>query len=171
MIIRRLGLLVVLSLSSCEAQSASSKPLEPTSIGVVFFLNSSSQTLKPLQDEAWKAQGNGFFTATGSIQVSGESSSVRIAASDKTEFVFNIEHPQNARLYRFTQKKHQRYFEIVKISHGGRTRENLPGIPVDITKFGESSYRLVPQSPLSPGEYVILTGPKIFSFGIDPDSR
>lgn len=81
------------------------------------------------------------------------------------EFVFKIGNPENVKLYGFTQKKNKRQFELAKVK--GRTREIIPGIPVEITKFGESSYRLVPHSSLSAGEYAILTGPKIFSFGVD----
>jgi hypothetical protein len=50
----------------------------------------------------------------------------------------------------------------------GRNHETDPGVPVLITRFGNSSYRLVPQSPLSPGEYaVLLSGSKTFTFGVD----
>jgi hypothetical protein len=163
---RNLVLILLFSLASCAAQSASSAPVEPPSIGVVYFL-ASDQTLKPLPEEQWKAKGSGVFTATGSIEVSADRSSLRLASNDKTDFVFNIGTPEHVKIYRFTSdEKHKtRKFELVKIK--GRTRETINGIPADITKFGGSSYRLVPRSPLAPGEYAVLTGSKIFSFGID----
>ena len=52
-----LALLLFFALGSCGAQSATSKPVEPEVIGEAFLLDSSGQTLKPLPEEPWKAQG------------------------------------------------------------------------------------------------------------------
>jgi hypothetical protein len=45
-------------------------------------------------------------------------------------------------------------------------REQEPSIPVNITKFGDSSYKLTAQSPLGPGEYALPSGPKVFTFSV-----
>ena len=74
------------------------------------------------------------------------------------------------KLYAYIQKSDKRQLPLVKIKSFGGGREILPSIPAEITKYGESSYKLVPKSPLSPGEYAIdmSTGnPSMFTFGID----
>jgi len=172
MSMRKLAFLLVLMLTASQSnssgQSTNSKPVEPEALGVVFLLDSSNQVLKPLADEVWKAHGNmGFTKATGVVEVAGEHSTFRIAANNKFEFVFKVEHPENVKLYRSLQKKNQRQFELVKIANSGRTREPIQGIPVEITKYGESSFKLAPQSPLAPGEYAIIYGEKVLSFGVD----
>jgi hypothetical protein len=165
-----LSLLLTLSLGACSAQSATIKPPEPAAIGEVNLLDSSSQTLKPLPRETWKAKGRpGWRTATGSIEITGEGSAFRMSASEKPEFVFKTGTPEAVKLYIFVQKKGARSSDLVKIKAGWtQERDYAPGIPVEITKFGESSYKLVPRSPLAPGEYGIDLSGGLFTFGVDP---
>lgn len=169
--LRDLVLLLVFSLGVCGAQSMSSKQLDAPLIGVVFQLDSANQTLKPLPDEPWTALAHGgiIIPKTGGVAISGSHSSFRIASGDKTEFVFKIGNPEHAALYRCTEGKNERQFSLMQFKGAlGRNHETDPGVPVLITRFGNSSYRLVPQSPLSPGEYaVLLSGSKTFTFGVD----
>jgi hypothetical protein len=164
------AMLLGLSLGSCCAQSQHSKLPEPATIGDVFLLDSSNQKLAPLPKEPWKAVGKpGWTTATGSIQISGETSSLRIKAGDQTLFVFNLGNPESVRLYQLTKKKDKREFELVKIKSGFHSQRTIvDGIAADITKFGDSSYKLAPKSSLGAGEYVIDVSGKMFTFGIDP---
>jgi hypothetical protein len=77
-------LLLIFSLGICNAQSATTKPVEPTAIGVVFRLDPSTQGFKPLPEEHWKAKGKaGWSTVTGIIVISGDSSAFRIKAGEK----------------------------------------------------------------------------------------
>lgn len=165
-----LPILIALSLGSSCAQAPANNPLEPATIGDVFLLDSSSQALKALPSEPWKAVGKpGWSTATGSIQVSGESSPFRVKAGDTTDLVFRVGNPDAVRLYQFTVKKHTSEFELVKVKGGfHQQRQTLDSIPADITKFGESSFQLIPKSPLGPGEYAIDASGRMFTFGIDP---
>ncbi len=176
---RRLVILLAFSLGSCGAQTTSSKPVEVPSVGVIYVLDSSNQALKPLPDEAFKGGHSSVFKTaygkspmTGSFDVSGAHSSFRIAAG-KPEFVFTFGSPENAILYVSTDSKNERRFASVQINRDNSV-VNLPGIPVVLTQFGNSSYKLVPASPLHPGEYaIVLRGSpqakdkKIFTFGID----
>jgi hypothetical protein len=164
-----LALLFTLSFGTSGSQSATVKPPEPEAIGEVNLLDSSGQALKPLPEEHWKAEGRpGWTTSTGSIKLSGERSSFRLGANEKAEFVFKTGTPEAVRLYLFIQKKDFRYSDLVKVKAGWKPeRDFIPSIPVEVTKFGESSYKLAPKSPLGPGEYGIDLGGRIFTFGID----
>ena len=171
MIVRNLTLaiLIGLLLGGCCAQAPTGKPIEPANIGVVFLLDSSNQKLTPLPKELWKTIGKpGWTTTTGTIQVEGETSSLRIKTGNKTEFVFNVGSPESVRLYQFTRKKNKREVELVKIKGAFRKQRDMAeSIPTDITRYGDSSYKLVPQSPLSPGEYGLDVGGNLFTFGVD----
>jgi hypothetical protein len=117
---RNLALLLVFSVSSYGSQSSSSGPLEAPSIGVVYLLDSSDQTLKPLPYEAPKAKVGGFLltpnlNTPNRIELLGGRSSFRIA-NNKPAFVFAIGNPKNASLYRFTQTTdNKRQFTLEKI--------------------------------------------------------
>ena len=147
----------------CKAQTAPARPIEPTAIGVVYHLDPTSQELKKLPDEQWKEQGgfNGYRTY---IKVSGKSSSFRVKADEKGEFVFNTGSPEKVSLYRFTEGG-KRQFEFKKLTMGGT--EFIKGLPVEVSKYGESSYKLVPASPLAPGEYAIIIAEEVYTFGVD----
>jgi hypothetical protein len=161
-------MLLVFSSVGCFAQSADSKPLEPTVIGDVFQLDSESQTLKALPVEQWEdvPKKTGFAHGGFFIQMSGDRSAYRIKAGTNPEFVFKIGNPESVALYAFSLRKNRRFAEYAELlSNWGR--RPIPGLPVEITQFGLSSFKLVPKSPLAPGEYVIYTGNKMFTFGVD----
>jgi hypothetical protein len=153
-------------LPTAQAQS-SALPTDAPTIGVVYFLDNLNQTLRPLVDEPWTSRR---FGDSGMIEVAGDRSSFRIA-EDRPVFVFKIGNPQNAQIFGLTmdaqdKKKTQRWFSLVHVA--GKTKQVSTGIPVEITKFGESSYKLTPKPSLRPGEYaVLLSGSKVFTFGID----
>jgi hypothetical protein len=163
-----LAFLLVISVVICFAQSADNKPLEPTVIGDVFHLDAASQTLKPLPAELWEEvpKKTGFTHGGFFIQMSGDRSAYRIKAGTNPEFVFKIGNPENVTLYLFSQKKNRRLAEYAELLSNWGKRP-IPGLPVEIAQFGQSSFKLVPKSPLAPGEYVIYTGNKMFTFGIE----
>jgi len=163
-----LVLWLVFSFVACFAQSADKSPVEPTVIGDVFHLDSTGQTLDLLPAELWEdvPKKTGFAHGGFFIQVAGDHSSYRIKAGANPEFVFKIGNPESVALYLFSLKKSKRLVEYAELlSNWGR--RPIPGLPVEITQFGQSSFKLVAKSPLPPGEYVISTGNKMFTFGID----
>ena len=159
---------VVASFAVCFAQSPDNKPAEPLVIGDVFLLDSASQTLKPLPAEKWEdvPKKTGFSHGGFFIQMSGDRSSFRIKAGKNPEFVFKIGKPESVALYAFSLKKNKRLVEYAELLSNWGTRP-MPGLPAEITQFGQSSFKLVPKSALAPGEYVISTESKMFTFGID----
>jgi hypothetical protein len=164
-------LLLVPPLGFCKAQNTPAKPIEPSAIGVVYRLDPTSQELKKLPDEHWKqaSHATGMNTLTYSVEVSGDSSSFRLKASERVDFVFQTGSPEKVSLYRFDQKKNKRRFDYEK-GHGYDLRQGLEairGLPADVSKYGESSYKLVPASPLPPGEYAINIAGEVYTFGVD----
>lgn len=156
-----------LSLIVCAAQTVTNKPLEPESIGTFYYLDSSTQTLKRLPQEEFKRHSGGFASLTQSVRVAGEASSLRITANDKTAFVFKVfkdEQAAGAKLFQFNVKGSEREYDLGKWKRKDYTPN--AGLSVNVAKFGESSYKLTPETPLSPGEYALTLGPTVYTFGV-----
>lgn len=114
------------------------------------------------------------------IELSGIGLPFRIVADNKTEFVFKTGNPEQARLFLFTVNAKKNYRSCILVSSKSEGFWGLyqnsdwePGIAVDITKFGDSSYKLTPRQPLGPGEYALLIGEnarrdstKLFTFAL-----
>jgi hypothetical protein len=143
-------------------------PKDAPTIGVVYLWEPGSHTLRPLPDDPWGARPR---SDSGTIEIAGDRSGIRTANPNPT-FVYRIGYPGNVHLYalavdRKDKKGLKRWFSQVHAV--GNTKETSPGLPVSIRKSGRSSYELTPKHPLEPGEYaVLLSGSKVFSFGIDP---
>jgi hypothetical protein len=152
------------------AQTTASKPVEPTVIGQVYLLDSTNQTLQKLPQEQWKAIGKaGWGGAWVLLQVEGTASSFRVKGGDKAEFVFTVQNAEQVRVYAAVIKGKNRQAELVQIKNGfaHQQRTQSQGISVVVTKYGESSFKLVPERPLDPGEYFIDVAGKLYTFGVD----
>jgi hypothetical protein len=159
-------LLFILPLSFCVAQLAPATPVEPKAIGIVYRLSPSSQELIRLPDEQSQEKSGSRDPRKIFMEVPGAQSSFRIKAGEKTEFVFNTGNPEKVSLYLFEQKKNKRQVQtmMLDIRGGGKL---LKGLPAEVSKNGESSFKLVPASPLTPGEYVIFLADQVYTFGVD----
>jgi hypothetical protein len=162
-----LAAIIAFSLIVCAAQTATDKPLEPESIGVFFYFDSATQTLKRLPQEDFKKHSSGFSSITQSVKVSGDASSFHFVANDKTTFVFKVwkdEEASRAKLFQFNVKGSEREYDLGK----WKRRDYTPnvGLSVNVAKFGESSYKLTPETPLNAGEYALTLGPTVFTFGV-----
>jgi hypothetical protein len=165
-----IALIFLCSLVRCGAQAATDKPVEPTAIGVVYRLDPAAQELKKLTEEPGSEALHpcGFSKGCDTVELSGDSSSFRMKADDKLTFVFKTGSPEKVSLYRLDQKKKKRSFLIAKMAPGsmGGSQE-FRGLPVEVSKYGDSSFKLVPNSPLTPGEYAIMIAGVLYTFGID----
>jgi hypothetical protein len=158
---RCLPSLLLLSIGGCQAQSAGSQ-IDIPSAGVVYLLDSATQSLKPLPVEEWKVGHTSAFkaaygrkhTSAISLDMAGARSVFRIT-NDKPEFVFNFASPENATMYISEENNNTRRFTIETINVKDNSIANIPGLPVEITQLGPSSFKLVPKSSLRPGEYTI----------------
>src|SRR5260370_40411548 len=91
----------------CGAQTATEKAPEPDTIGVFFYLDSATQTLKRLPQEDFKRHSGGFASLTQSVRVSGDASSFRFSGNNKTTLgfkVFKDEQAAGAELFQFNVK-------------------------------------------------------------------
>jgi len=163
----QLAPMIAFSLVFCAAQTATDKAPEPDAIGVFFYLDPATQTLKRLPTEEFKRHSGGFASVTQSVRVSGDTSSFRFAGNDKTAFVFKVfkdEEAAKEKLFQFNVKGSEREYDLGK----WKRRDYTPntGLPVDVAKFGGSSYKLSPETPLSPGEYALTLGPTVFTFAV-----
>jgi hypothetical protein len=159
-------LLFILPLSFCVAQQSPATPVEPKAIGIVYRLSPSSQELIRLPDEQSQERGGARDPRKIFVEVQGAQSSFRIKAGENTEFVFNTGNPEKVSLYLFEQKKKKRQVQtmMLDVRGGGKL---LKGLPAEVSRHGESSYKLVPASPLTPGEYAIFLADQVYTFGVD----
>jgi hypothetical protein len=157
-----IALLFAFPLSICNAQSTTVKPVEPTAIGVVFRLDPTTQELKRLPDEEWKKSSRFNVRVNFEcVEVKGGSSSFRIKAKENTAFVFKTGSPEKVSLYPFILKSSKRSFDF------NQGTKPIKGLPVEVSQFGEKSYKMIPVSPLTSGEYAINIAGEIYTFGID----
>jgi hypothetical protein len=159
-------LLLVLPMGLCKAQSPAAKPVEPTAIGIVYRLDPSSQELKKLPDEQWVEKNGNMDPRKIFEEVKGGQSAFRIKTGEIIEFVFKTGSPEKVSLFRFEVKKNKRQFQTMMLNRMGGG-QLIKGIAVEVSKLGESSYKLIPASPLTPGEYTIVIADNLYTFGVD----
>ncbi len=160
------ALLLILPLGLCKAQTAPAKPVEPTAIGIVYRLDPTSQEFKKLPDEQWAEKNGNRDPRKVFVEVKGEQSTYRIKAGEVSEFVFKTGSPEKVSLYLFDRKKNKREVQTMKLDVRGGG-QLIKGLPVEVSQFGESSFKLVPASPLTAGEYVIMIAGEAYTFGVD----
>jgi hypothetical protein len=180
--VRQLLLLFVFSIGS-GGEAQTTRPIDVPWVGVIYLLDPVTQALKPLPDEMWHIRLGLGRIATVSQDVSGERSSFRIT-THTPQFVFQFGSPENANLY-ISNNKTKRRFPVQAVNNRDNGRANLPGLPVEVTDLGPSTYKMLPKSVLEPGEYAVtlkasaqVRGPsqvepakpspyQLFTFGID----
>ena len=172
LISRALSLFAVFAFTLTAAgQTSSAKAAEPDSIGVFFYLDSASQTLKCLPQEDYKRHtSSGLAHTTQSVKVAGEASTFRVA-SDNAAFIFqaaDVELP-HVKLFLFAVKNSEREYELG--TRKGRDLVTNKGVTINIAKYGQSSYKLTPADPLKTGEYALTYGGTLFTFGVGESGK
>ena len=170
MSLQKLLLVLACTLSICAAQTEASKPAEPEAIGVFFYLDPATQTLKELPKEDYKKhRGTGWSSVTDNVKVAGAGSSFHITSNDKLTFVIRTSQDmaQKAKLFQFTVKDGGREYQLGKWHR--RDFEGNHGLPVSVAQFGNASFKLITQS-LEPGEYALATGFGVYTFAVSAPS-
>jgi hypothetical protein len=149
-------------------------PSKPAYIGVVHYIDHSA-TLIALDRQVPRPKANikmlGFGGARALIELDGEKASLRLLSNKELSFVVELASgvdPREFQLYPFAVKNGKRQRMISSTSVIGKGQIGLP-LQVNISRYGENSYRLTPSSKLAIGEYAFMAGGSIevFCFGVD----
>jgi hypothetical protein len=151
--------------------------------GVFYRYDVAAGTLVDLEHQqaaaASKPKALGFSGYKAFFYLRGAKSPVRFKASDPIEFVVSLPprtDPQTIQFFALRQRKDRR--ELVEsesnrpsplgvgASHNVLERSE---IPFQVQKYGESSFRLTPSKPLTPGEYSFSfsTNNVAYAFGVN----
>jgi len=157
---------------SVQQPKPETRPADPESLNVVYFLDPADQTLKPLPKEAAKvvAKRSGFTGAKGIIQIPGAASSFRLKSGKDLVFVIKCTSPESYDLYPFEKKKDKREAMVSKAKagfFGGVSQTKAGTVPLNVSKYGEMSYRFVVTAP-EPGEYGFPVKWEVYHFAVDP---
>jgi hypothetical protein len=165
--------IILLGLSPVLAQQA--KPAEPDTQDVVYFLDSSDQTLKPLPKEpaksASKVETHGrSYSVKVAIQIPGSTSSFHVKGGNDLVFVVKCETFPAYQLLAFTNQGGNREGLIASSAaqaFGGVTDKKAFLLKFAVSRYGESSYRLEVKAPEA-GEYGFVVGNYVYDFAVDP---
>jgi len=163
---------LVLSPVLAQETKPETKPAEPELINVVYFLDPSDHTLKPLPKDPAKVitKHSGLTGAKGYIQIPGAASSFRLKSGQDLAFVIKCTSPESYELYSFATNKDKREAEV-STAHakvfGNVSSEKKSSIDLAVSKYSEMSYKFVVKAS-EPGEYGFPVGWTVYNFGVDP---
>jgi hypothetical protein len=167
--------------SGTETNSSNNKTVrEPDNLGVFYFLDNdgSLKSLERLTGRASRAGGTNIV-----FEVNDNRSPLRLNLTQNQNFVIRLASgidPSKIDLMRMYLKDGKRAVNtIVSGNLAYPTEAKSPTgsgkFPINISKFGDSSYKLAPQQNLAAGEYCFTTPSEtsndVFCFGIDGDSN
>jgi hypothetical protein len=147
------------------AQDFAPLPAPPSVLGVPFYLDISAGELKKLPMEPYKNYDPvpGIFTMSQALEVKGAASAFRIPNQNKIVFVYDA--TTIPRLYKFTVNGSKRKFEYGKVNV--RNSTPVEGLTISISRYKETAFQFSSDQTLSPGEYAILFGDRLYTFGVD----
>ena len=149
-------------------------PSKQAYIGVVYYLDHSA-TLIALDRQVPRPKSNikmfGFGGARAVLELDAERASLRLPSNQELSFVVELASgvdPREFQLYPFAVKNGKRQLMISSgsVLRGGPVR--LP-LQVNISRYGENSYKLTPSGKLGVGEYAFMAGgsTEVYCFGVD----
>ncbi len=153
---------------------------EPEYANSVFLLESDG-TLKPLERQTpsagVKIKAMGFGGGSSSMVFNGAKSPVRISADQKPKFIVrlaagDVDPSTLIQFFALKPTKDKRELQVGKagfMARGAKTTMNDTAIPFSVTKYGNSSFKVIPNSSLEPGEYALstTTSQDGYCFGVD----
>lgn len=161
-------------LSSSVVIGQESNVAEPEYIGVIYHLDSSGK-MQALDRQrlrykvALKALGFGGGKVTADLE--GKSAALRVPSNEKINFVVQLPYgidPRKINLFSLTVKDGTRQIVMTSGSIFKGHDVVLP-IQLNITRFGQNSYKLTPTANLAIGEYAFIAedSTDLFCFGVD----
>src|SRR6266446_1458304 len=143
-----------------DAIGQDKKVPEPENIGVIYYLDSASNALVGTERQIVRGRAKlralGFGGYRVVAEVEREHSSLRLKAGQTLEFVLQLPwgiDPLKMRLYRLEAKDGKR-----QVVFGSATLMTAKTgyFQVNVTRFGEHSYKFATANPLTPGEYAFM---------------
>jgi hypothetical protein len=165
-----LGAGVVLR-TGAEAQAPA--VIEPETLGVVYLRDPGSGALLSLDREVSHVKASpGFFKAKAKLRVNGPAAKMRIKPTQKMEFIVQLANgvdPNKIKLYKLDVNGGKRETVILTVVAFSGAKAELKTLTLDVTKHGQSSYKLTPAQQLLPGEYVLVAtdSTDAFCFGVE----
>jgi hypothetical protein len=161
-------------LSSSVVIGQESNVAEPEYIGVVYNLDSSGK-MQALDRQRMRYKAGlralGFGGAKVTADLEGKSAALRVPSDTKISFVVQLPYgsdPRKIQLFSFVVKDGNRQIMMTSGSIFKGYNVALP-IQLNITRFGQNSYKLTPAVSLAVGEYAFIAenSNELFCFGVD----
>jgi len=138
---------------------------EPQNLGVVVYLNSANNSFADLEPQtakiAVKTKALGFAGGSTVVELPGDKSPVRFSTKQQLQFVFSLAtgvDPQKMTLYRFDSSKGKRTLVLAKAGSLGIGATSGPGpLRVNLTRYGDHSYKITSANPLTPQAPMMFT--------------
>jgi len=158
---------------------AASAGAEPEDIGVVCVLTGPN-AWKPLEMHRARFQNQNRALARDRemLTVPGLASPVRFKEGERPEFVVTVLLPMmlptSFELFPLDIGRRDDRREVILEDQGFTTSRGSVGIHLRVQRFGPNSFKLIPSSPLPPGEYAFKYGltryasKDLYCFAVDP---
>jgi len=168
-------LLIVVCISMPVLAQETTAPELPTTLGTVYYYPmvppESKSILAPLAQELAeiKTSSKAFIGTKTYAELKGSKSAVQVPVGETKEFFVRGVDPTRFKLYRFAVKKNQRQVPIYDAgAFHGKIVTHESEVPIVVVELGNSSYKLVPVSPLAEGEYSFspTDSNTAFTFGV-----
>jgi len=172
-----LGIFLILITSRLNF-SQEKKVTEPEMINVIYYLDSVNNKLIPLERQIAKTKTKRSMLGYAGIkkikEIEGIKSTFILKSDMNQEFIVQLPvgiDPAKIQLFQFDIKKDKR---ILLLQRTFLTQTAGPGpIQINITKYGQSSYKLTPMNKLECEEFGFILNIEaeisdVFCFGIEP---
>jgi hypothetical protein len=147
------------------AQDFQPLPAPPNVVGVPFYLDIAAGQLKKLATEPYKRNDPlpGLISMKQSVEIKGAASAFRVPSQNKIVFVYDA--ATLPELYKFDVHGNRRKFEYGKVNASHSTK--IEGVSITVQRYRETAFQFQAEQPLTSGEYAIVFGDHIYTFGVD----
>ena len=157
-------LLVTFALLPCPIEAGQeSNPSNLGYIGIVYYLEPSAKLLvldRQIPRPKASIKAFGFGGARAIVELDAERASLRLPSNQELSFVVDLPNgvdPREFQLYQFAARNGKRQLVITSgsVFKGQQVRV---AIQINISRYGENSYKLTPSGKLAAGEYAFIAG-------------
>jgi hypothetical protein len=153
---------------------------EPEMINVIYYLSHADNKLIAVDRQTvrfiQKAKAFGMLGLKNSYKIEGDRSAFRLKNDLNHEFIVQVPmgiDPSGIKLFQFGIKKGNRILLANDVSGFAKVTMGPGPIQINVTKYGQSSYKLSLVNKLDIGEYAFVLGMgasafDAFCFGIEP---